>query len=65
MKVRDYLLEMGKEIDLESGFIISKNTIKQMKRKYKTADDFIKHLKSKTKLSDTEEHRIRGAYEEV
>jgi hypothetical protein len=71
MKFKQYLKEeklqeMGSEIDLESGHVLTKKTIKKMKRKYKNIDLFITHLKSKIKnLSTRDEQRIRAAYKEV
>lgn len=71
MKFKKYLQEnkideMGSELDLETGHVITKTTMKKMKKKYKTADEFIKNLKIKIKdISKQDENRIRSAYNEI
>lgn len=66
MKFIDYLNEMAGEIDLESGHTIDKKVMIKMKKKYRTEDEFVTHLKSKIKnLSSQDEIRIRAAYKSL
>lgn len=66
IKEEDKIEEMGNELNLESGYTITKKTMKKMKKKYKTANEFIKHLKSKVKtLTDKDERRIKAALGEI
>ena len=64
------LKEMGGEIDLEAGYVITKKVMQKMKKKYKTYDEFIKHLDSKAKslhseLTKKDHERIKAAYKEI
>ena len=66
MKFINYLNEMAGELDLESGHIIDRKTMIKMKKKYKTEDEFVAHLKSKVKtLTKQDELRVRGAYKSL
>lgn len=64
--LKEDLNEMGNELDLETGHTIEKKVLKKMKKKYKTENEFVSHLKSKIKnLSKQDEIRIRAAYKEL
>lgn len=64
--VKEDINEMGGEIDLETGHTIEKSVMKKMKKKYKTEDEFVAHLKSKIKkMSKQDEIRVRAAYKEI
>ena len=70
MRLKNYLNEMGSELDLEAGFTISKKVFKKMKRKYKTFDAFISHLETKANslhmpLTKQDRYHIKGAFDSV
>jgi hypothetical protein len=57
---------MAGELDLESGHILDRKVMIKMKKKYKTEDEFVAHLKSKIKtLSKQDEIRVRAAYKSL
>ena len=68
--IKEDINEMGGEIDLEAGYVITKKVMQKMKKKYKTYDEFIKHLDSKAKslhseLTKKDHERIKAAYKEI
>jgi len=66
MRANENINEMAGELDLESGHTIEKKVMIKMKKKYKTEDEFVSHLKSKIKkMSKQDEIRIRAAYKEL
>ena len=68
--IKEDINEMGGEIDLEAGYVITKKVMRKMKKKYKTYDEFIKHLDSKasslhSELTKKDHERVKAAYDSI
>ena len=65
MKFTEYLKEMGDSLGLENGLYIKTKDLKKFKKRFKDDfDGFIKHVKTRYKLSDGDIKTLKVGYDD-